>query len=121
MPDVNVLVYAHRADTDHHLAHAEWLTAIANGSEPFALSELVLQGFMRVVTSWWIFASPSTLDEALASSMDHERQRFRAISGPPLAQPRGANGLTRGNAFNSRLPSRTARPRRFARSARGLS
>jgi toxin-antitoxin system PIN domain toxin len=66
MPDVNVLVYAHRADTDQHAAHAEWLTTLANGREPFALSELVLQGFMRVVTNRRIFAPPSTLEEALA-------------------------------------------------------
>jgi toxin-antitoxin system PIN domain toxin len=66
MPDVNVLVYAHRADTDAHTAHAAWLTSLASGSEPFALSELVLQGFVRVVTNPRIFVGPSTIERALA-------------------------------------------------------
>lgn len=43
MPDVNVLVYAHRADTREHLEHAAWISRLAGGEEPFALSELVLQ------------------------------------------------------------------------------
>ena len=66
MPDVNVLVYAHRADTAEHAEHAAWLSKLASGDEPFALSELVLQGFVRVVTNPRIFDRPSTLDEALA-------------------------------------------------------
>ena len=66
MPDVNVLVYAHREDSQAHVDHAEWLSALASGEEPFALSELVLQGFLRVVTHPKIFVRPSTLDEALA-------------------------------------------------------
>lgn len=66
MPDVNVLVYAHRADTAQHVEHAEWISELARGEEPFALSELVLQGFVRVVTNPKIFVRPSTLDESLA-------------------------------------------------------
>src|SRR5919201_1687437 len=66
MPDVNVLVYAHRADTREHDEHAEWLSRLASGDEPFALSELVLQAFVRVVTNPRIFVRPSTVDEALA-------------------------------------------------------
>ena len=65
-PDVNVLVYAHRADTREHAEHAEWLSDLANRDEPFALSELVLLGFVRIVTNGRIFDRPSTLDEALA-------------------------------------------------------
>lgn len=66
MPDVNVLVYAHRRDLNEHAEHAEWMTQLATSAEPFALSEIVLQGFVRVVTNPKIFARPSTLDEALA-------------------------------------------------------
>jgi uncharacterized protein len=74
MPDVNVLVYAHRADTGDHVEHAEWLSRLAAGDEPFALSELVLHGFVRVVTNPKIFIRPSTLDEALAF-VDELRRR----------------------------------------------
>jgi uncharacterized protein len=64
MPDVSVLVYAHRADTGHHQRNARWLTRLATNDEPFALSELVLSGFLRVVTNRRIFDRPSRLDEA---------------------------------------------------------
>jgi toxin-antitoxin system PIN domain toxin len=63
MPDVNVLVYAHRQETHGHERYASWLTALAGGSEPFALSELVLHGFIRVATNPRIFDPPSTLTQ----------------------------------------------------------
>lgn len=66
MPDVNVLVYAHREDSEHHDRHARWLVERATSDSPFALSELVISGFVRVVTNRRIFSRPSTLDEALA-------------------------------------------------------
>jgi toxin-antitoxin system PIN domain toxin len=64
MPDVNVLVYAHREETREHARYAEWLTALATGLEPFGLSEPVLQGFLRVVTNPRIFDPPSSLEQA---------------------------------------------------------
>lgn len=49
LPDVNVLVYAHRADAPEHGRYADWLRRLATGSEPFGLSELGASGFVRVV------------------------------------------------------------------------
>jgi toxin-antitoxin system PIN domain toxin len=66
MPDVNVLVFAHRGDVDQHASNAAWVKMLATADEPFALSELVLQGFLRVVTNRRIFVRPSTLAEALS-------------------------------------------------------
>ena len=73
MPDVNVLVYAHREESPAHERYAQWLVELASGPEPFALSEFVMHGFIRVVTNPRIFAPPSTtiqafqfLDELLA-------------------------------------------------------
>ena len=60
LPDVNVLVYAHREETSGHERYALWLTALAAGSEPFALSEPVLHGFIRVAANARIFDPPST-------------------------------------------------------------
>jgi len=60
MPDVNILVYAHREETPSHKRFASWLVDLATGPEPFALSELVLHGFIRVVTNPRIFDPPST-------------------------------------------------------------
>jgi toxin-antitoxin system PIN domain toxin len=64
MPDVNVLVYAHRAETLPHSRYADWLVDLATGPEPFALSELVLHGFIRIVTNRRIFDPPSTAKQA---------------------------------------------------------
>jgi len=67
LPDVNVLIYAHRTDAcDDHAAYAGWLTALATGYEPFALSSLALAGVVRIVTNPRIFRLPSTLDEVFA-------------------------------------------------------
>lgn len=64
--DVNVLVYAHREDTPEHKAFRGWLEQIVAAETPFAVPELVLSGFLRVVTHPRIFAPPTPLDQALA-------------------------------------------------------
>lgn len=67
VPDVNVLVYAHREDsTSEHAEYAAWVTGMATGPEPFALSTLALGGLVRIVTNRRIFERPSTLDEVFA-------------------------------------------------------
>jgi len=63
--DVNVLVYAHREDTPEHSAYREWLESTINGTVPYGYSELVLSGFLRVVTHPRIFEMPSTLSGAI--------------------------------------------------------
>ncbi|MDI1294179.1 MAG: type II toxin-antitoxin system VapC family toxin [Methylobacter sp.] len=63
--DVNVLVYAHREDAANHLAYRQWLESVINGQASFAYSELVLSGFLRVVTHPKVFEIPSTLSSAL--------------------------------------------------------
>jgi predicted nucleic acid-binding protein len=44
MPDVNVLVYAHRVDETWHEAYRVWLDEAVNGPQPFVLSVLVAVG-----------------------------------------------------------------------------
>ena len=63
--DVNVLVYAHREDTPNHLAYREWLESIINGKAAYGYSELVLSGFLRVVTHPRVFEMPSALSNAV--------------------------------------------------------
>jgi hypothetical protein len=65
MPDVNILVYAHREESPEHLKYARWLTELATGREPFALSETVMEGFIRVVTNSKIFKPASTTEQAM--------------------------------------------------------
>lgn len=66
LPDVNVLVYAHREDASDHREYRMWLESVVNGDEAFAISELVLSGFIRVVTHTRVFKKPSPLSDALA-------------------------------------------------------
>ena len=67
LPDVNVLVYAHREDSIPRPAeYADWFSRLATNPEPFALSVLFLSGFVRIATNACVFSPPSTLDDALA-------------------------------------------------------
>ena len=66
LPDVNVLVYAHREDSAQHAGCREWVEAMVNGDAAYGLSELVLSGFLRVVTHPKVFTKPSPLADALA-------------------------------------------------------
>ena len=66
MPDVNVLVYAHREDEARHESYASWLKTVIDGPEPFALSVLVAVAFIRIVTHPRIYADPTPLPVALA-------------------------------------------------------
>jgi uncharacterized protein len=65
LPDVNVLIYAHRAESPEHPRYAEWLRGLATGPEPFALSDLGASGFVRIVTNPRIWDDPTTTEEAL--------------------------------------------------------
>lgn len=64
-PDVNVLIYAHRREAPEHAEYVEWLTAVATGPEPFAISELVATAFVRIVTNPRAFEQPTELTVAL--------------------------------------------------------
>lgn len=66
LADVNVLVRAYRADTDHHEAVRTWLQRALASDEAFGLSELVLGGLVRVVTHPRVFVDPAPVTEALA-------------------------------------------------------
>jgi len=65
LPDVNVLIYAHRLESPEHRRYADWLRRVAEGPEPFGLSELVASGFVRIVTNPKIWEEPTTPADAL--------------------------------------------------------
>lgn len=48
-----------------HAAYREWLEAAIEGEEPFGVSELVLGGFLRVVTHPRVFSPPEPMESAL--------------------------------------------------------
>lgn len=58
--DVNVLVYAHRRDLPEHPAYRDRLETLGNDSEPLGLGDVVLNGFLRVITNRRIFNEPTS-------------------------------------------------------------
>jgi uncharacterized protein len=75
LPDVNVLIYAHRRESPEHERYAEWLTRLAEGPEPFAISELGASGFVRIVTNSRIWDEATATEDALEFI---ERLRIRS-------------------------------------------
>ncbi len=81
--DVNVLVYAHRADSSpEHAAYRAWLQTLATQPTAFALSEAVLSGFVRVVTNPRIFRQPTPLARALLFCENLRRRPHARILRP---------------------------------------
>ena len=74
LADVNVLVYAHRQDAPRHREYLGWLNQMLSSDAAFGVSDLILSGFLRVVTHPRVFRDPTPLDRALAfatSMRDH--------------------------------------------------
>lgn len=65
LPDVNILIYARRKDFPDHERYRDWLHDLINGPSAFAMSELVLSGFVRVVTNPRLFKVPTPVGAAL--------------------------------------------------------
>lgn len=68
--DVNVLVAAHREDADHHETIRPWLESGLAANPGIAVSDLVLSGFLRVVTHPKVFKTPTPLVQALEFVVD---------------------------------------------------
>ena len=63
--DVNVLVTAHRQDAVDHEAILRRVMDILTSDAPFGISELVLSGFIRIVTHPRIYDPPSDIAVAM--------------------------------------------------------
>ena len=63
--DVNILVFAYREDAPDHGRFRRWLEGLLSSDSSFGISELVLSGFLRVVTHPRVFDPPSPLGHAL--------------------------------------------------------
>ena len=78
LPDMNVLVYTHRADAPDHAAYRQWLENEINSDQAFGMSEIVLSGFLRIVTHPRVFDPPSEISVALAF-VNQIRQRPNCV------------------------------------------
>jgi hypothetical protein len=103
--DVNVLVYAHREDAPGHADYRRWLLSLMSSEHAYAVADLVLSGFVRVVTHPRVFDPPSPLKTALAFA-EELRSRPNAVSVQP--GPRHWEIFTRlcakGNAKGNLVP-----------------
>jgi toxin-antitoxin system PIN domain toxin len=83
LPDVNVLLYAHREDaTPDHARYAQWTVDLVSGSEPFALSVLAIAGVVRIATNPRVFRRPSSLDEVFEFLDELVSRQNARIVGP---------------------------------------
>ena len=101
LPDVNVLVHAHRPDSVRHRDYRDWLGDVVNGDAAYGLSDFVLSAFLRVVTNAKVFRNPTPLDVALrfVSDVRDQPNRVSVAPGPrhweiftDLARRVGARG-----------------------------
>ncbi|MCC7484782.1 MAG: PIN domain-containing protein [Burkholderiales bacterium] len=70
LPDVNVLVHAHNADSTVHAAARRWWDGCLAGSEGVGLAWAVMLGFLRITTNRKIVARPLAVREVTARVAD---------------------------------------------------
>lgn len=63
IPDVNVLLNAYFVEQGHHVVARRWLETVRAGNERLGISDIVLNGFIRISTSR-AFARPLQLEFA---------------------------------------------------------
>jgi toxin-antitoxin system PIN domain toxin len=60
LPDVNVLIYAFRTDSEDHQQYKQWLESVVNGSAAYGIAPQVLASVVRITTHPRIYAHPSS-------------------------------------------------------------
>lgn len=58
-PDVNVLLYAFREESDRHTEYHDWLESALNGGQRVVLFEPVLAAVLRIATHPRIYRTPA--------------------------------------------------------------
>ena len=66
LPDVNVLVYAHRQDGPEYPLYRTWLEDLVRADAAFGMADIVLSGFLRIVTNPRVFARPTPVNLAVS-------------------------------------------------------
>ena len=74
LPDVNVLIYAFRADLPQHAICRPWLLDVTSFDSRFGLSPVVLSAVVRITTNSRAFKAPSRIEEAFGFCEDLLRQ-----------------------------------------------
>jgi uncharacterized protein len=102
--DTNVLIYAHRNDAKQHAEYQEWLEALINGPEPYAVSDFAVAGMVRVVTNRQVYReAAASMEEALAFATEIREQPHASVVGPGRAFWEIFTGLCRATGASGNL------------------
>lgn len=102
--DTNILVYAHRRDSEWHEPAARAVTDLSEGSAPWAIAWPCVYEFYSIVTHPKIYAPPSTPREAL-------EQLDAWIESPSLVLLSESRGFWRTRLFDLLETARIAGPK----------
>ena len=101
--DTNLLVYAHREDSPHHVSALDLLGDLARGRRDWAIPWPCLHEFLAVVTHPRIYVPPTSADSAVAAvealvatprlrllgeGQDHLRQLAALLASGQITGPR---------------------------------
>lgn len=101
--DTNLLVYAHRDDSPHHVSALDLLGDLARGRRDWAIPWPCLHEFLAVVTHPRIYVPPTSADSAVAAvealvatprlrllgeGQDHLRQLAALMASGQITGPR---------------------------------
>jgi toxin-antitoxin system PIN domain toxin len=64
--DTNILVYAHRSDSEFHAAAMQAVRSLAEGRDPWAIPWPCVHEFLSVTTNPRIYRQPTPIDKAIA-------------------------------------------------------
>ena len=112
LTDVNVLVYAYSEGAEDHARYREWLHEVLGSDQAYGYSELVLSGFVRVVTNPRVLTPPSPVELALefADGLRHRPNAVAIGPGPRhwgiftrLCRECGARGNLVADAYHAAL------------------
>ncbi|MGW4794833.1 TA system VapC family ribonuclease toxin [Nonomuraea sp. NPDC004297] len=79
LADINILVNAFRKESaDHKHCHAV-IDDMVNGDSSYAVSDFVVNGFVRLVTNRRIYRNPDSLDRALTFAEAYRNQPHAAV------------------------------------------
>jgi uncharacterized protein len=80
--DTNVMIYAHRPDAELHKEYQDWMQALIEGPEPYAVSDFALTGMVRVVTNPSTFGDPTPIESALGYADQIRNQPHAHVVNP---------------------------------------
>ena len=80
--DVNVLINAHRREADRHKDYREYVESMVNGDQTYAVSDFVINGFVRVVTNQRAWRPSTPLDDALRFGESVRNQPHAVVVSP---------------------------------------